>query len=73
MRKFNLSLGLLLIMFLVVGCKSSWYAETKAKEFHRLLSAEKYDKLENKISEEGLDATPAEDWIAFFKDINRIS
>jgi len=72
MRKLNLFISLLIIGSLATACKSNWYAGIKGKEFHKLLTAEKYDKLGDMISQEGEDATPKEDWIEFFKDINNI-
>ncbi|MEA3452066.1 MAG: hypothetical protein U9Q83_09225 [Bacteroidota bacterium] len=72
MRKINLFISLVIIVSLVAGCKSTWYAGTKGKEFHKLLTSEKYEKLGDMISQEGIVATPKEEWIVFFEDINKL-
>lgn len=70
MRKISSFLSLLLVAFLVVGCDATQDATETGKEFHELLMAGDYDALTEMISEEGLDASSAEDWTDLFMRIN---
>ncbi|OQY03359.1 MAG: hypothetical protein B6I20_05205 [Bacteroidetes bacterium 4572_117] len=70
MRKLNFILSFVSIAFFVVSCGSANEAEKFGTEFHEYFKARDYENMVSMISEKGLNATPKEEWIGLFKNVN---
>lgn len=67
-KLLNLNL-VALVSILILSCGSVGDASKQAEQFHELFKQKNFDQITQMISEEGLEATPAEDWKNLFKTV----
>ncbi len=70
MNKLQLFFSFLFVALFAVSCGSLGDAGEYGKEFHEHFKANDYEAMALMVSEEGLEATPKEDWIAVFEAAN---